>query len=58
MTAQDQVEACRAMAFDCEHKALAASEEATRLLYWRLATLWHDIGRLTAEQQKVEPLLQ
>ena len=42
---------CRRKAFECEHKALAATEAELRRLYWQLAGLWRGIARLTADHE-------
>ena len=52
-TMNEQVEACRRRAFECERKALAATEGELRLLYWQLAGLWRGIARLTADRESL-----
>lgn len=47
----EQVEACRLRAFECEQKALVATEAQMQRLYWQLAGLWRDIARLTLNHE-------
>ena len=45
----EHVEACRQKAAECEQKALAATKQEMGRLYWQLAGLWRDIGRLSSD---------
>jgi hypothetical protein len=47
----EEAETCRRRAFECEHKALAATEAEARRLYWRIAALWRDIARLSSNRE-------
>ena len=49
LAVNEQVETCNRKAFECETKALVANTVETRCLYWRLAGLWRDIARLSAD---------